>query len=118
MKNIFSLKSLSSRFSIFAVIPLSVLAAYAYIFGMGEVLVHTLAIGQYTLLAFIAYAISNALSSGVSSTDAFERTLQNDSSKAKVAAIVFTAIIVSRIIAFFALAMSYTMFMTSSKSLM
>ena len=78
-----------------------------------------LAIGQYTLLAFVAYAISNALAAGADSSDAYNKAIASESgSEAMRCAVVFAAVILSRTITFYALAMSYIVFMTSSKSLL
>jgi multisubunit Na+/H+ antiporter MnhC subunit len=115
----FSLKNISNRYSVFALVPLMVLCTYAYLFGMGELLVHSLAIGQYTLLAFVAYAISNSLSSGASSTEAYKKAMDSDTVNNNLgSAVVFGVIVISRAVTFLALAISYTWFMTSSKSLL
>jgi hypothetical protein len=119
LKSLFSLKAIGNRFSVFALVPLMVLSVYAYVFGVGELLVHALAIGQYTLLAFVAYAISNALAAGADSSDAYSKAISSDTgANGMRSAIVFAAVILSRTITFYALAMSYTVFMTSSKSLL
>ncbi len=55
-----SIKNVSNRYIVFALIPMLVLTTYATIFGIGELLVHALAIGQYTLLALLLWHTPSA----------------------------------------------------------
>lgn len=112
-----TMQMLSQRWFVFVAIPVAVMIGYISVFGIGELLVHTLATAQYTMMALIAYIISGSLTNRAESSKALKRAYDDSNPQSQLSsAIVFGVIIASRVVIFSAIAIAYTMFMTNSRA--